>query len=86
MAAKARKRRQGRREPRGGGWIYLAAAGVAVAAAIVSGVLLFARDSDDDSRAQVAVPTPGLPGLLRQGRILGQPDAPVSIIEYADFQ
>ena len=86
MTVKARKRRLRGQAPRGRSWIYLAAVGIAAVAVMVSGILLLARDSDDDSGAQVVVPTPGLLGLLRQGRILGQADAPVRIVEYADFQ
>jgi len=60
--------------------------GIAAAAVIFSGILLLARGSDGGSGVQVVVPTPGLPGLVRQGRFLGQADAPVRIVEYADFQ
>jgi len=86
MTVKARKRRLRGQAPRGRSWIYLAAVGIAAAAVIFSGILLLARGSDGGSGVQVVVPTPGLPGLVRQGRFLGQADAPVRIVEYADFQ
>jgi hypothetical protein len=69
-------------------WVYAAGAavaGVGVASLIVVGALT--RGGGDDGVAgPVIVPTPGLPGLVSDGRVLGSPGAPVSIVEYADFQ
>ena len=67
-------------------WLYLTVAAVAVAAAIGAGALAWSRGSGSDSGGQVILPSPGLPGLSLNGRVLGRPDAPVSIVEYADFQ
>jgi len=67
-------------------WLYLTVAAVAVAAAIGAGALAWSRGSDSDSGSQVILPSPGIPGLSSNGRVLGRPDAPVSIVEYADFQ
>jgi hypothetical protein len=60
-------------------------AAVAVTALIVAGAL--SRGGDDGGAGgQVVVPTPRLAGLVSDGRVLGEQGAPVSIVEYADFQ
>jgi len=88
MGARIRKRDRRRGQVRPGpGWVYLAAATLAaVAVAAAFSIVALSGRSDGDSGGQVVVPTPGLAGLVRDGRVLGQPDAPVSIVEYADFQ
>lgn len=70
------------------GWVYAAgaaAAAVAVTALIVVGALS-RGGGDSGSGGQVIVPSPGLAGLVSEGRVLGNQGAPVSIVEYADFQ
>ncbi|MDO8614427.1 MAG: hypothetical protein Q7T33_01660 [Dehalococcoidia bacterium] len=88
MVAKARKRERHRGQVRRARWwVYLAgaaAAGVVVAAVIVAGALT--RGGDNGIEGQVIVPTPGVSGLVSAGRVLGEQGAPISIVEYADFQ
>jgi protein-disulfide isomerase len=60
--------------------------GVAVAAAVA--LILVAVFLRDDSSAPPPTPTPvvDLNGIPQAGRLLGPPDAPVTLIEYADPQ
>ena len=79
---------KGRRSRRGGKgrirwWIYAAGAVVGVAA-LAFFLVLTGRDPEEVS--PVAVPSPKPAGLAQEGRLLGSASAPVSIVEYADFQ
>ena len=66
-------------------WVYAAGAagGAAVLAlfVIVSGLI-----GGDTKDPPVVVPVPRPAGLAQEGRLLGSASAPVSIVEYADFQ
>jgi hypothetical protein len=85
--AKKSKTRSGR--DRGGAvrfrryLIALSAASVAVAVVIV----LLARGGDDDGGGgPVVLPSPRPADIVQDGHLLGSADAPVTVIEYADFQ
>ncbi len=90
MATKARKRERHRGQVRRArGWVvYAAGAAVAaIAVTVLIAVGALSRGGDDGGAGgPVIVPSPGVPGLVSDGRVLGQPGAPVSIVEYADFQ
>jgi protein-disulfide isomerase len=72
--ARARAQKQRRRSP------LLTIAGVALAAFAVVGALIGLQTSGGDS---ATIPERVATG---EGRVLGDPDAPVTVIEYADFQ
>lgn len=61
--------------------------GAILAAVIVVGILIIAtRDSDSDN-SSVTLPAAMLDASIpRDGRILGDPNAPVTIVEYSDYQ
>ncbi len=67
---------------------YLIAVGVAavvVAVLIVAGAL--SRGGDGGAGGgPVILPSPRPPDTARDGHVLGNADAPVTVIEYADFQ
>ncbi len=67
---------------------YLVAAGVAavvVAGLIVAGAL--SRGGDGSAGGgPVILPSPRQAGLVEEGYFLGSADAPVTVVEYADFQ
>jgi len=63
--------------------------GMAVAAVVV--VILIAsqtvcQSDDDGTLSEIVVPTPRPTDILRQGTTLGSADAPLTIVEYSDFQ
>lgn len=63
--------------------------GGAAAAAIVLGLILIVINQDNDGEAAnepVSVQTGPPAEIPREGQILGDPDAPVKIVEYGDFQ
>jgi len=64
--------------------------GAIALAVIVVGALIFLNrpDDDDDDAVDLALTTPPArdTSIPMDGRTLGNPDAPVTIIEYADFQ
>ena len=66
-------------------WVYAAGAagGAAVLAlfVILSGVI--GGETEDPP---IVVPVPRPAGLAQEGHVLGSPNAPVTITEYADFQ
>ena len=63
---------------------------LAVGAAFLLGLALIAASSlaaEPDPPAQQAAPTsPLLEGIPQDGTALGRPDAPVTLVEYADLQ
>jgi protein-disulfide isomerase len=61
---------------------FVVAIGVAVALVVVA---VISRSSDDDS-APTTSAVVDLAGIPQDGLILGSPDAPVTLIEYADLQ
>lgn len=65
--------------------VYVAIAIAALAAGALVAVALLARSSDDESSGS---PTPvvELDGIPQDGAILGDPEATVTLIEYADLQ
>ena len=86
MAGKTGKKR-GRRPTSPPWWAFagaitVAALGVAVLIAIGAAT----RGDDDGSSGEIVMPSPLPSGLARQGKLLGDPAAPVAIVEYADFQ
>ncbi len=66
---------------------YLVAA--AVAAVVVAGLIAAGALSRGDGVAgggPVILPSPRPAGLVEEGHFLGSADAPVTVVEYADFQ
>lgn len=61
------------------------AAGAAAVMAVLIVVGALTR-GDGGGGGPVVVPSPRPTGLAREGRVLGSPDAPVTVIDYADFQ
>ncbi len=62
--------------------------GVAAAAAVVTLLIVVASlgDDGDAGGGPVVVPSPIPAEIEREGHVLGSADAPVTIIEYEDFQ
>jgi hypothetical protein len=90
MARGSRKRKELRRERRplarpGPYLIAAAVAAVAVVVLIVAGAL--SRGGDGGAGGgPVILPNPRPAGLEEEGHLLGSAAAPVTIVEYADFQ
>ena len=66
---------------------------LAVGAALLVGIVLIgasrlAAEPDPEPPATQAAPAPSplLDGIPQDGAVLGQPDAPVTLVEYADLQ
>jgi protein-disulfide isomerase len=76
---RSRKRRARRR-------LYLLGAAVAAAAVVVLVVVQNLGDGSDGIGGPVVLPSPRPAGLEEEGHVLGNADAPVTIVEYADFQ
>lgn len=63
--------------------------GAVVLAVVVVGALIAVnRPDDDDNAADLGITTPPArdTSIPQDGRTLGNPDAPLTIVEYADFQ
>ena len=63
--------------------------GGAAAAALILALILIAINQDDNGGGTdvvVTIPEPVSADIPRDGRILGDPDAPVRIVEYGDYQ
>ena len=63
--------------------------GGAAAAALILALILIAINQDDSGEAAddpVTVPEAISPDIPREGRVLGDPNAPVHIVEYIDYQ
>lgn len=61
--------------------------GVLVLAVIVAGVLIYiSRDNSSEDVSDVVAAAPFDTSIPSDGRILGNPDAPVTLVEYADYQ
>lgn len=67
-------------------FVGVAAAAVIVTLLIVLGALGRGGDGDGGGDGAVVLPSPLATDVPRQGRVLGDADAPVTVIEYADFQ
>ncbi|HEX5166752.1 MAG TPA: DsbA family protein [Thermomicrobiales bacterium] len=68
---------------------FLMIGGAVVVALIIVGALItFNRSDDGDGASDLAITVPEArdASVPQDGRTLGSPDAPVTIIEYADFQ
>jgi protein-disulfide isomerase len=60
---------------------------IAIGAAIsLIALAVVLRTSDDDAPAPTPTPVVDLDGIPQEGRVLGSPDAEVTLIEYADLQ
>ena len=60
---------------------------VVLAVVVVGALILFNRPDDDDaSGLALTIPPPRDASVPTDGRTLGNPDAPLTIVEYADFQ
>lgn len=70
-------------------YVIAVGAGVVVAAAFI-GVLVLSSGGDGDGGGggggRVIVPSPRPTEIAQEGHLLGSPGAPVTIIEYLDFQ
>jgi hypothetical protein len=88
MAPNAGKGRRSRREGsrRTPWWIYASGAAVGVSALALFLVLGGLTGGGPEEDTPVAVPSPKPASLAQEGRLLGSASAPVSIVEYADFQ
>jgi protein-disulfide isomerase len=91
MGRRTRKRREKRkptkasRRPRYLG-ILIGTAAAAVAAIVLILLALAPWESDGEgTRLQFITPTPRPTAIPRQGFTLGNPDAPLTIVEYSDF-
>ncbi len=64
--------------------------GAFVAAAVGVGALIAVGAStgqdDEVGSDEIVMPSPLPAGLAHEGKLLGDPAAPVAIVEYADFQ
>ncbi len=58
----------------------------AAAAVVVILIVSQALCGDDGTPSEIVVPTPRPADIPRQGTTLGSPDAPLTIVEYTDFQ
>lgn len=87
MAKRKQLTRRQRRPAGGSAGIYIA--GGAIALAMVAAVIMLAtasRDNGDGANAPIAMPTPRPAAVSTNGMIYGEPDAPVTVTEYIDFQ
>ena len=84
-AGKGRRSRHGGRQ-RTRWWIYAPVVAVGAAALALFLALGGLTGGDPEEVSPVAVPSPKPAGLAQEGRLLGSASAPVSIVEYADFQ
>lgn len=68
--------------------IYTMFGGAAAAALILVVILVLINQDDTGTMAgePITVPTATYEDIPREGRTLGDPDAPVTVIEYGDFQ
>lgn len=65
--------------------MLLIGGGVAAAIVVVLALVLFNR-SGDDGLAPVALPPPSSADVERSGRSMGAADAPVTVVEWGDYQ
>lgn len=90
MARSRRKGRRSRRQRRGRArpWAYLigSTAAVAVVAALILVAVLTQGGGGEVEGGPVVLPSPRATEIPRQGLVLGSVDAPVTVVEYADFQ
>ncbi len=68
--------------------LMLIGGAVVLAVAIVGALIILNRPDDDDAASDLAltIPPPRDASIPTDGRTLGNPDAPLTIVEYADFQ
>jgi protein-disulfide isomerase len=68
--------------------LMLIGGAVVLAVAVVGAVIFLTRPDDDDGASDLAltIPPPRDASVPTDGRTLGNPDAPLTIVEYADFQ
>jgi hypothetical protein len=93
MAAGSRREKKRGRGRRGqaGFWPYVVALGGAAVVAAVCIVVLVLRaggsgDGGGGVDRPVILPSPIPRGIAQEGHLLGSAGAPVTLIEYADFQ
>jgi len=70
-------------------WRYVIAVGLAaVVVAVLIALLARGGDGDggDGGDRPVILPSPRPADIAQEGHLLGSPAAPVTVIEYADFQ
>lgn len=81
-----RMRRRYRRNS-GSGWIYIFGAVIAVLAVLaVIAIGALSRNGEDAPSGPPIVPTARPAAVPAEGLVYGDPNAPVTIIEYLDFQ
>lgn len=81
------KRRQRSSRRRSSAWNYVIGISAAVAVVgVLIAVAVLTQGDDGGGGGEVILPKPRPEGLEEHGRVLGPIDAPVTIIEYADFQ
>lgn len=66
--------------------LLLLGAGVCAAVLIVVAAILLSRPDDGPGDTAVIPPEAREGNIVQDGRTLGNPDAPVTIVQYADFQ
>jgi protein-disulfide isomerase len=89
MARKPKAKRKPQPPPqrRPSGLVVVLAFAIAIGAAVSLIVLAVAlRTTENDAAPPTTTPVVDLDGIPQEGRVLGSPDAEVTLIEYADLQ
>ncbi len=74
-AERARKRR-----------LFLIGGAIALAVLVAAGLIWSNRDSSDLPSLRVAEAAAALEGIPTDGHVIGDPDAPIHLVEYGDYQ
>jgi protein-disulfide isomerase len=66
-------------------WAIRLLAGVALALALIAALVVADRWNEDEA-PPIVVPAAAMPNLPIAGRVIGEPNAPVKVVEYGDYQ